>query len=102
MNASHFSLPTQIVEELEDRFGDQMDEILNAVKGTLREPAPAVNGTSNGVEPSQAMQVDAAVYSEYQEDYHEEGQWDYDANDVVFDDTGEGAGIEGDLDVDDD
>ena len=48
------------------------------------------------------MQVDAAVYSEYQEDYHEEGQWDYDANDVVFDDTGEGAGIEGDLDVDDD
>ncbi|KAI0763527.1 HRDC-like protein [Trametes elegans] len=90
-----------IVEELEDRFGDHMDTILSAVKASLSEP-PSVNGTSNyGVAQGEVMHVET-TYTEYTEDYTQDQQWDYDANEVVFDDTGEGAGIEGDLDVDDD
>ncbi|RPD56088.1 hypothetical protein L226DRAFT_509895 [Lentinus tigrinus ALCF2SS1-7] len=91
-----------IVEELEDRFGDKMDDILSTVKASLREPAPAVNGTTNGEEHQQAMLVEHVVYSEYQEHYQDTNHWDYDATEVVFDDTGEGAGIEGDLDVEED
>lgn len=88
----------QIVEELEDRYGDQMEDILTAVKTSLKE-SPAVNGTSGA---AQSAQVEA-TYTEYAEDYaHNAEHWDYNANEVVFDDTGEGAGIEGDLDVDDD
>ena len=78
-----------------------MEDILNIVKGSLREPA--ANLTTNGHQANQEMQVDAVVYSEYQDGY--EGgaeQWDYDANEIVLDDHGEGVGIEGDLDVDDD
>ena len=94
----------QIVEELEDRFGDKMHDMLSTVKASLREsaPAPAMNGTANGAQHQQAMQVDSVVYSEYQEDYQDANHWEYDANEVVFDDTGEGAGIEGDLDVEED
>ncbi len=89
----------QVVEELEDRFGDKMDDMLNTIKASLLEAAaPAVNGD----EHQQTMQVDNVVYSEYQEDYQGDNHWDYDANEVVFDDAGEGAGIEGDLDVEDD
>ncbi|TFK93278.1 hypothetical protein K466DRAFT_594509 [Polyporus arcularius HHB13444] len=88
-----------VVEELEDRFGDKMDDMLNTIKASLREAAtPAANGD----EPQQAMQVDHVVYSEFQEDYQGDNHWDYDANEVVFDDAGEGAGIEGDLHVEDD
>ncbi|KAI0718165.1 HRDC-like protein [Cerioporus squamosus] len=91
-----------VVEELEDRFGDQMEDMLNTVKASLREPAPAVNDTTSGGKHQQAMQVDSVVYSEYQEEYQNDNNWDYDANEVVFDDAGEGAGIEGDLDVEED
>ncbi|KAJ2965752.1 hypothetical protein NUW54_g14013 [Trametes sanguinea] len=89
-----------IVEELEDRFGDKMEDILNAVKSSLKEPPPTMNGTTEGQTTEETMQVETTTYTEYTEEYTE--QWDYDANEVVFDDTGEGAGIEGDLDVDDD
>ena len=92
-------MSTQIVEELEDRFGDQMEGILDMVKGSLRERLPTANGASGQSESTEGMQV---VYSEYQEDYQEDNQWDYNANEMVFDDTGEGVGIEGDLDVEDD
>ena len=78
-----------------------MDDILNTVKSSLHTSASALNGTSSGDQRSQDMQVDSVVYSEYQDGY-EDQQWDYDANEVVFDDTGEGVGIEGDLDVEDD
>ncbi|KAI0365310.1 hypothetical protein BV20DRAFT_1056493 [Pilatotrama ljubarskyi] len=91
-----------IVEELEDRFGEKMGDILNAVKSSLSEPAPAVNGTSSGETSAGSMHVES-TYTEYAEDYTQGAeQWVYDANEVVFDDTGEGAGIEGDLDVEDD
>lgn len=79
-----------------------MDDILNAVRASLHE-TPAVNGTGNGADHGEDMRVEPVVYSEYQEDYQDgQGHWDYDANQLVFDDTGEGVGIEGDLDVEDD
>ncbi|KAI0326232.1 hypothetical protein GY45DRAFT_1339600 [Cubamyces sp. BRFM 1775] len=92
-----------IVEELEDRFGDQMEDILAAVKTSLSEPHSTINGTSEGGNAAQALQAESTVYTEYEEEYTQDAeQWDYDANEVVFDDTGEGAGVEGDLDMDDD
>ncbi|KAI0642947.1 HRDC-like protein [Trametes meyenii] len=91
-----------IVEELEDRFGEKMDDILAAVKSSLSEPAAVINGAPSDEGSAQAMQVET-TYAEYTEDYAQGAEhWEYDANEVVFDDTGEGAGIEGDLDVDDD
>lgn len=87
------------MEELEDRYGDQMEDILTAVKTSLKDTSPAVNGASAA---AQSAQVEA-TFTEYAEDYAQDAEhWDYNANEVVFDDTGEGAGIEGDLDVDDD
>ncbi|KAI8986128.1 HRDC-like protein [Trametes punicea] len=92
-----------IVEELEDRFGDKMEDILNTVKSSLSEPPPNVNGTSEGHKAEEPMQVESTTYTDYAEDYtQEDAQWAYDVNEVVFDDTGEGAGIEGDLDVEED
>ena len=79
-----------------------METILGTVKESLHEHAAAINTTADGAQPTQAVHPDAVVYSEYQEDYQDDGHWDYDANEVVFDDAGEGAGIEGDLDVEED
>ncbi len=87
----------QIVEEFEDRLGRQMDEILSTVRSSLTESKPA---TAN---QSQDMQVDPEQETPGAELYVEDAEgWEYDANVIVFDDTGEGAGVEGDLDVDDD
>ena len=100
---STFLINIPIVEELEDRFGDKMDDILTAVKSSLSESHPTVNGTSEGGNAAQALQAESTVYTEYEEEYTQDAeQWEYDANEVVFDDTGEGAGVEGDLDMEDD
>ncbi|KAI6131177.1 RNA polymerase Rpb4-domain-containing protein [Pisolithus croceorrhizus] len=66
-----------IVEELEDRLGDQMDQVLSVV--------------------SRSLQSNQA----YAEVYEEEERWEHDANDLDFDDFGEGVGVEGDLDMED-
>lgn len=89
--------PLQIVEELEDRFGDKIDDILSTVRSSLTNApsTPEAPLTNGGDHPPEQFVYDEAVYGE------PEG-WEHDANDVVFDDTGEGAGIEGDLDMDDD
>lgn len=79
-----------------------MEDILNTVKESLHARAVPVNGTVESTRSTQGAQADAVVYSEYQEDYQADGQWDYDSNEVVFDDAGEGVGIEGDLDVEED
>ncbi|OCH90417.1 hypothetical protein OBBRIDRAFT_793281 [Obba rivulosa] len=86
-----------IVEELEDRFGERMDDILSLVKSSLSEPTiPAANGTA-------VDDIQLQYPSEEAHVYQEEATWeDYQVNEVVFDDTGEGAGVEGDLDADDD
>lgn len=93
----HVNPPLQIVEELEDRFGDKIDDILSTVRSSLTNApsTPEAPLTNGGDHPPEQFVYDEAVYGE------PEG-WEHDANDVVFDDTGEGAGIEGDLDMDDD
>ncbi|RDB18067.1 DNA-directed RNA polymerase III subunit RPC9 [Hypsizygus marmoreus] len=91
-----------IVEELEDRLGDRMEEILTHVQSALAlSPATIGPTSSNGNERHPpAINSDSTVSTlggelAYPEDeaYHEE---------FVFDDVGEGAGVEGDLDMEDD
>jgi len=93
-----------VVEELEDRFGQQMGDMLTTVRASLAEtatePTPATNGSLSAVENSVAV-VENITYSA-EELGEEDGTWVYDANEIVFDDHGEGAGVEGDLDMDDD
>ena len=89
-----------IVEELEDRLGNRMGEILGIVRNSLdvdgqgadqQAPSPApVHGGQFVTAPSPEVEV----YAEEEQYY-----WAQDVNDVEFDDMGEGAGIEGDLDV---
>jgi len=93
-----------IVEELEDRFGEQMEDMLNTVKSSL---SNAHITARDEMHPSGAQGVGEGVQMVYTEDnmqggVDEDGIWDYDASEMVFDDTGEGAGVEGDLDVEDD
>ncbi|CCM03739.1 uncharacterized protein FIBRA_05885 [Fibroporia radiculosa] len=96
-----------VVEELEERFGEEMEDMLGVVRSSLSNQAAAV---SDGIQPSAAgVEGDAhqdmeIVYNadDDQQQYMEDGAWEYDPNEMLFDDTGEGAGIEGDLDVEDD
>lgn len=90
------------MEELEDRLGLQMDDILETVRSVSAPAIPLTNGTPSGAGASTAGGAEF-VYTEdmeMQEYIEEDGTWEYDANEIVFDDTGEGAGVEGDLDVD--
>lgn len=47
--------------------------------------------------PEHRGEIALEVYEEAEQQI-----WEYDANQMDFDDTGEGAGVEGDLDIDDD
>ncbi|KAJ3524338.1 hypothetical protein NM688_g8579 [Phlebia brevispora] len=86
-----------IVEELEDRFATQIDEILDAVKASLSTPAPTASASAAAPTRDINRHEIERVYRE------DEMAWDdYESNEVVFDDAGEGAGIEGDLEADDD
>ncbi len=93
----------QIVEELEDRFGQQIEEILNKVKESLSTPAdgaPKTNGVNiNGQVVPQLATTQITIEEQEQ-------QWDEDADAIYdeeyFDDTGTGAGVEGDLEMDED
>ena len=74
-----------------------MDDILTTVRSSLIDPLNSTSDAPHDVD--MAVGAEAPEVEVYTEDA--EG-WEYDANDIVFDDTGEGAGVEGDLDVDDD
>ncbi|KAF9046237.1 RNA polymerase Rpb4-domain-containing protein [Panaeolus papilionaceus] len=87
-----------IVEELEDRFQNDIDDILHIVESSLSTragnpvaPAPHINGTGAG---SVAATTSVTVMEE---------TWDEDGlYEDEYDDTGAGAGIEGELEMDDD
>jgi len=89
-----------IVEELEDRLGEQIDEILAHVQKSLATSATLTTNevvkpdVINGQAPTQ---TGATIV---------EGQWDEDADAIydeeIYDDTGAGIGVEGDLEMDDD
>lgn len=73
--------------------------MLETVRSSLSDTKPA-QPAANGAEDGDAA-PEQFLYSE--DAYAEETlHWEDDANEVVFDDTGEGAGVEGDLDMDDD
>ncbi|KAJ7668004.1 RNA polymerase Rpb4-domain-containing protein [Mycena rosella] len=78
-----------IVEELEDRLAERMEEVLSQVQASLvlgptlvPDPRRIVAPTNRGADAGEDWEV---------EDYGGE----------EFDDKGEGAGVEGDLDMDD-
>jgi hypothetical protein len=87
----------QIVEELEDRFGEQLDDILSTVRMSLSHPT----ATSTVPPVIKDFIQTQAIYTEEDMNWDNDAQWEHDANDTVFDDTGEGVGIEGDLDIED-
>lgn len=68
-----------------------MDSLLEDIKSSLSAPPPSIP----------AYEADVVMTS----GTHSASLWDADgdveANDIEFDDRGEGAGVEGDLDVDD-
>ncbi|KAJ8496139.1 hypothetical protein ONZ45_g2287 [Pleurotus djamor] len=96
VNIAPQSLPVlwAIVEELEDRMTpEQMEEITTLVQTSL-------SSSSSGTQPATIGNAPIVQPVLYEDDdaYGEEDGY----NDMQFDDTGEGVGVEGDLDVDDD
>jgi len=67
-----------------------MDEILGIVSRSLSAATPSASPTNA---PSYTETVDA---------YEIEQGWEHEAEDAEFDDLGEGVGVEGDLDMEDD
>ncbi|PPQ84276.1 hypothetical protein CVT25_013214, partial [Psilocybe cyanescens] len=89
-----------IVEELEDRLGEQIDEILGYVEASV--PSTSKTTTANGI----TEHVPNANASENIVMINENDTWDEDADAVydeeLYDDGGAGAGVEGDLEMDED
>ncbi|PFH54023.1 hypothetical protein AMATHDRAFT_45046 [Amanita thiersii Skay4041] len=96
------TLPVEIyviVEELEDRIGDQMDTVISLVQSSL---TPAVTTTLNG-QPRHTTIIEPIIDPEIeQHDWDAFCEEDAIGDDEQFDDTGEGAGIQGDLEMDED
>jgi hypothetical protein len=86
----------QIVEELEDRLGDSMNNVLDLVKGSL-----VTNAQPKVVSP---MLMDRDL-DEQPAAIQRSNDWAFmeaDDENMMYLDDGEGAGIEGDLDVEED
>jgi DNA-directed RNA polymerase subunit F len=92
-----------IVEELEDRMSDNMEDILNLVSSSLQPSEAVASGNNSDLQIVGSVDTSAAVVCPANDnepaEYYEPDNWDG-ANE--FDDTGEGAGIEGDLDMEED
>ncbi|ESK88966.1 dna-directed rna polymerase iii subunit rpc9-like [Moniliophthora roreri MCA 2997] len=89
-----------VVEELEDRLGESMNDVLGKIKSSLSERAePFISTIFDDVPTGGSNTGWGSSYPDNDGD----AEMEMDAvNDLVFDDTGEGAGIEGDLEMDDD
>jgi hypothetical protein len=81
------------VEELEDRLPNQMEPILSLVRASLRDPQPTETPAAPVTEP---------IHVEEDRDGIWETEEDVLVDETMFDDTGEGAGVEGDLDKEED
>jgi hypothetical protein len=79
------------VEELEERLSDQMDNVLAVVRNSLSDHAMRIDHTTVPVAGEGIELYEERLFLD------DNQTWEYDANDVVFDDTGEGAGIDSDL-----
>ena len=73
-----------------------MDDILSTVRSSLNEStaAAASKATSGDAVETYEEQAQVQVYQEEADEWYDQGD--------EFDDTGEGAGVEGDLDKEDD
>ncbi|PBK76678.1 hypothetical protein ARMSODRAFT_238649 [Armillaria solidipes] len=93
------TLPVElyIVEELEDRLGESMEEILVNVQSSLSSTANTT--TEMNSYPSTVHEELGSANEEDTSFWDAEGDVD---TEIQFDDRGEGVGVEGDLDVDDD
>jgi hypothetical protein len=88
---------SQIVEELEDRLGNCLEEVLDIVRSSLTAPPPASCST-----PQPRLEIVDETPAEAHDDTDADAPlWEHDANEMEYLDAGEGVGIEGDLDIDD-
>jgi hypothetical protein len=82
---------------LEERFGDQIDEIIGHVQGSL---TAVPNDSANGIKGQLEYSMEASVIVQADNTWDEDADAIYDEE--VFDDTGAGNGVEGDLEMDED
>jgi len=96
-----------IVEELEDRLGNRMEEVLNVVRSSLIAPPPlsspsVATGTELALPAPPPLEIVDETPATAQIDMDlDTSLWGHDANEMEYMDAGEGVGIEGDLDVED-
>jgi hypothetical protein len=74
-----------------------MDDILALVRASLNAPVSTQDGTQDT-----ERQYPAMVGTVHTDEWVAYEDAETGANDIEFDDTGEGVGVEGDLDMDDD
>ena len=79
-----------------------MEEVLEIVQASLTPSATPAEAVGLQTPTSDSAGAALAYPSSDPLFFAEEEQWDNDAADVMFDDHGEGAGVEGDLDMEDD
>lgn len=90
----------QIVEEIEDRLGDRMDEVLDVVRSSLTKPLFLPTGAK---EPPAGLPAHTGVAEGNQNrPGWEAGEGEGAGQEDEFDDMGMGAGVEGDLEMGDD
>jgi len=93
----------QIVEELEDRFGDSMNDILEIVESTVGSNT-TTNATTVAMNGINGHADDTSSNVVMIEESNDTELWDDDADAVydeeIYDDEGAGAGVEGDLEMD--
>ncbi|KZV70373.1 hypothetical protein PENSPDRAFT_685501 [Peniophora sp. CONT] len=90
-----------IVEDPDARIGETMEEILELVRNSLDQAASGEEDVSmNGV--AEAVPANRVPEPSGGQTYAEEEVWDQYGGGDEFVDDGEGAGVEGDLDMEDD
>lgn len=94
------------MEELEDRLGERMEGLLERIQSTQGDISSSGSaGTAaaagvNGIVGEGPQVIGSVSWDNPTDDFGEDADAIYDEE--MFDDTGEGMGVEGDLDVDDD
>ena len=81
------------MEELEERLGGQIDAVLEVIRNAISAAEPPTSVTATL--PPPAMQEERLFLED------DDINWAYN-EEPLFDDTGEGAGIEGDLELEED
>ena len=85
-----------------------MEEVLGLVRSSLTAPQPSSSpATAMETELALPMQLPLEIVDETPSGAHDDMDldaplWEHDANEDAYIDAGEGVGIEGDLDVEDD